>query len=254
MVETVRFNVGGIPMEINIKLLLRFPLSPLCSYAQTPSYNPIFLDYNAYAFLVVLDYLRTNQLCIPRNVSTHLVKVLFDELRINLPEFTETDALVTLPNANEPPSYSQAVGNSSIGKGNGFKMDNQQQILYNRLEPLLFGSLIPLISSNFNLGNTQVKLSIIPPSIDPSKNASDLITDDTDDVKAYYTLKKGDPDLAYLTQPKVMELMEKILRYSSLELKHVQINVRNITLRFENAFGLLESKNTNILEVTMHLV
>ncbi|KAJ3325758.1 hypothetical protein HDV06_003528 [Boothiomyces sp. JEL0866] len=254
MVETVKFNVGGIPMEISLKLLLRYPLSPLCSYAQTPSHNPIFLDYNPYAFLVVLDYLRTNQLCIPRNVSTLLVKIIFDELRINLPEFIETETVATLPNVIEPPPYTQSAASPSTTRSAvRFKLDNHQQILYNRLEPLMFGSIFPLISNKFTLGHTQLKLSIIPPTIDPSKNASDLITDDVGYIKDYYTLKKGDPELAFLTQPTVTELMEKILRYGSMELKYAQIYVRNITLRQENAFGLLESRNTNILEMTLHL-
>ncbi|KAJ3256500.1 hypothetical protein HK103_005498 [Boothiomyces macroporosus] len=240
-------------MEINVKLLLRYPLSPLCSYAQSPGSNPVFLDYNPYAFLVVLDYLRTNQVCIPRNVSTNLVKIVFDELRIDLPEFIETETYASLPNVNEPPPYTQNPTSSIAKPTIGFKLDNHQQILYNRLEPLMFGSIFPLLTSQFNLGHTQLKLAIIPPTIDPTKNASDLITEDVGYVKSYYSLKKGDPDLPFLIQPKVTELMEKILRYGSMDLKFVQIYVKNITLRLENAFGLLESKNTNILEMTLHL-
>ena len=110
--NTIRFNVGGIPLEISAKYIQNHPRSNLQMYSHQASFDqPYFIDKNPYVFLTILDYLRTGKLYVPRNTNTELVMRCFKEYNLEVPKgWVETDSDLSLPGVE----YSPFQGHSNI--------------------------------------------------------------------------------------------------------------------------------------------
>lgn len=279
---TTQFNVGGNIMEISTKLIQRFPESRLLQY--TTQKQPIFLDYNPYAFMVILDYLRTDTLYIPRNVSKDLVIRLLKELNITFYQTQEVDSEISLSRLNPfdspttsnsgirsptqdnalPPAYFEASNfgqsTSGISKTSNQSpvsetsqhrytqsLDSQQKALYKKMEPMIFADLLPLISGHVDQGHTRVRIYIVPDGVTKDSIANNTEEEDLGFPKEFY---KAPETMLFLMQPKALELLLKTIKYST-GIDNTKLAIRNITIRSENAFGLYESKSIDILVLTL---
>jgi hypothetical protein len=237
---------------------------------------PVFLDVNPYAFLVILDYLRTNELYIPRNVNTALVHKLLAEFGIPFSGFQELESEVQLPplsvytnpfeDLNLPPVYDFSSSSSTSNYQDKTKLtvelsnngkyskslDSQQKIIYKKLEPMIFEQILPLISGHVEQGHTRLRIYIVHPDIEPSQIVSNTQDDDIGFPKEYFCADpaKNCPDLTFVAQPKVLDLFKKIILYST-GISEISIDIRNLTVRVETPFGLFESKSFDIPVITM---
>jgi hypothetical protein len=311
--QPIRFRVGGLPLEISAKLLERFPNSGLYHFArQQPADPPFLLDHNPFAFLVILDFLRTDCIYIPRNVNTELVKRLFVHYGLPIDRIVELETESTLPggttfaeqshsatgtpqsatrfqdssfmagssftteqaspnfptnstrtsvNYDLPPAYmpSGFVGPSTDSKKNPIvrgkeyythSLDSQQKIIYKKLEPMIFNHLLPLLSSHVDEGHERLRVYFAPPGVAKDTIANYTQNEDLGFPKEIFTPNNYGVDLTFLTQPKVMDLFQKIIMYST-GIKTLTQEIRNITSRVENPFGLFESMSFDVPVLTI---
>jgi hypothetical protein len=313
--QPIRFRVGGLPLEISAKLLERFPNSGLCHFARQQQNDPPFLlDHNPFAFLVILDFLRTDCIYIPRNVNTMLVKRLFVHYGLPIDRIVELETESTLPGGSTltpseqshsmagtvhsaprfqnasfmagssftseqgpsnypasssriasdfdlPPAYvpSSSVGPSSdskkdtLARGKEYythSLDSQQKIIYKKLEPMIFNHLLPLLSSHVDEGHERLRVYFAPPGVAKDTIANHTHDEDLGFPKEIFTPSNYGVDITFLTQPKVMDLFQKIIMYST-GIRKLSQEIRNITSRVENAFGLFESMSFDVPVLTI---
>jgi hypothetical protein len=302
-----------------MKLLKKFPDSHLYEYAGQEFFDrPYFLDVNPYAFLVIIDYMKTGELFVPRNVNSDLVKSLLREFNIPFSCFLETENEAILPqqiphtlakrieppNAflsrqttptdysapvnsyalpqcmNDPPAYentpshlhwsgekatpswlqqvqSETRSDSSSQIGDiryTHRLDNQEKIMYKKLEPLVFQFILPLISNHVGSGHSRLRIYICPPEVRKEKIANDTQEEDVGYPKEYFASRpeNGCPDLLFLTQPKVVDLVKKTIGFAT-GIKNMYANVKNVTTRSETPFGLIESKSFDLLVLSFEI-
>ncbi|KAI8900296.1 hypothetical protein BC833DRAFT_582577 [Globomyces pollinis-pini] len=255
---TIKFNVGGLTLETKEKNLMRYP--SLSKYIGSNN-TPIFLDYNPFAFLVILDYIRTNQLCIPRNVSKQMVLIILNELQIPYQDVTESDLEIgteMLPKSIQamykggddlPPSYDSQTPSSSNTfreKGNHHSLSEHQTILLKNVHPFLMTSIVPVLKSCKQSGQSKLHLYVVPPGIDPKSIANDKVALEYTIPKEFVVLKSNDFDYKFLLQSDVQELVTNWLLDEKYATDCVA-SIQNLTCRVQTPFGLYESKSFDLL-------
>lgn len=298
--KTVRFNVSGTAIEIPVKLLKKFPNSTLHQYVGQEFFDrPYFLDINPYAFLVIIDYMKTDELFVPRNVNSDLIKKLLREFNIPYTYFLETETEAVLPKQKElstsslprqttladytplihssPPAYETSPQLDSHISPFGEKavpswlqpettplqtsnahythhLDSQERIMYKKIEPLVFKYILPLISNHVEAGHSRLRIYICPPEVKKESIANDTKEEDVGFPKEYFSLRPedGSPELLFVTQPKVVDLMKKTISYAT-GIRNMYANIKNVTTRSENLFGLIESKSFDLLMLSFEI-
>ena len=117
----VNLNVGGKIFKTNIKTLMNSPNSLFAKLASSISYNQkeIFIDRSYTHFPIIMDYLRTKQICL-KNMKKYDKEDLFDEL-----EYYGLSEIISIKKANIEIGWDQNASKS----GECTVSENEKNIL-----------------------------------------------------------------------------------------------------------------------------
>lgn len=262
---TVNFNVGGKQFTISKRHILK---STKLDYLDglRISDEPIFLDYNYEAFSVVLDYLRHDQVLVPPSVNGNLVELIIDELGIMI-SHSQRQILVksainfqksmqALP-SNEttpelPPQYtpSPTISTPSFDKkpnsSSGTIIDQLFIAVEQKVAELIFSTLYPRISSQAQQGAFRTTYILLPHG---ARNG--VMTSQFESSKFIERVYLQEAQDRFLTQPEVLDHFADALR----EKVGVPVTFtnRNVSVRKENEFGILETASFSALVIEFEL-
>ena len=263
---TVNFNVGGKQFTISKRHILK---STKLDYLDglRISDEPIFLDYNYEAFSVVLDYLRHDQFLVPPNVDGNLVELIIDELgiiishsqrQILVKSGIDFQKLMQVPPSNEttaelPPQYTPCTTTSSpsveVKKPNsnsGTIIDQLFIAVEQKVAELIFSTLYPRISSQAQQGAFRTTYILLPYG---ARNG--VMTSQFESSKFVERVYLQETQDRFLTQPEVLDHFADALR----EKVGVPVTFtnRNVSVRKENEFGILETASFSALVIEFEL-
>ena len=252
--ETVIFNVGGRIFEIGKGLIQQYPESVLFHEMQRTSSsatNPatIFLDHNPEAFSVILDYIRYNnnggQIFVPRGVAKQVVVLQLEALGL-LPKCQNVSILDQDPptlkekgansnpstSSDNPPPYSSK---DEKGKKAASIAKEHADLA---ITSLVNDTISPHIVSCSFEGITAATILLVPersPQLLKSQIASTFVSNDPHVILAHVPPSRLEPVL--IQDP---HHIEKIV-LQTCGIRGAVFEAKDVTVRWENTFGLLES-------------
>ncbi|KAJ3088636.1 hypothetical protein HK102_008304 [Quaeritorhiza haematococci] len=175
--EIITFNVGGTPITTGAltPFLRENPNNPLSQLVQStpPTATEIFLDHNPLAFNIIIDYFRYGHLLCPRNVCPEVIHLQLREFGIpyDPKDIKETN------DEGLPPSY-EAASAANQGSQGGFWQSKLgvgvNAALAKRLDALLHGRIVPLVTLHAQQGHKGFAICLIPPDIQGNEVAAVL--------------------------------------------------------------------------------
>ncbi|CAG8463409.1 7192_t:CDS:2 [Funneliformis mosseae] len=224
--NNVIFNVGGTKFEISKGLLQKYPNSKLSTLSQKAS-SEIFIDHNPLAFGVILDYLRSNKLLVPKYVAKEVVELQLKEFNIPYDQIIEPDVMDKDDNL---PSYESAIS--------GFTAPYRDEKNYSLKETVISTDVIlPYLKRHAKRGHRQVTFYLTPCIVTPKNITTDL----TDPHEWIH--------LQHSSQSQSTRYLNSSHSVEKSGVKKVVAKQTEVCCRTENEFGLLSSKSLEIIQV-----
>jgi hypothetical protein len=283
------YNVGGRRFEISPSLLQQYPECTLPRPSTTlgPS-REFFLDHNPDAFQVILDYMRYREkVLVPRNVCREVVILQMKQFGLQVGVVEEKG------DGDGLPSYDELVDKSGKGKQDVVRVRIEELVqsvllplvkdyarqgyvklyIYMLDQPLQTSSVASTLEEDapvewLVLGTHQQSQNSEPfssstPMVESTIEAMDDISQSqkTRIINAIRKSRSAEdgarsisslPNTAYLLQTGVLSVLETVLKSKS-SVRSVQGERRDLTIRKENEFGLMESTDSITIKLSIQI-